>query len=47
MTTSENNITPFALLDVGQELGISRERVRQLEMVGLMKMRRQYECQQS
>jgi RNA polymerase primary sigma factor len=31
------------LLDVGIELGISRERVRQLEMAALMKMRRQYE----
>jgi RNA polymerase primary sigma factor len=31
------------LIEVGKELGISRERVRQLEMVGLMKMRRQYE----
>jgi RNA polymerase primary sigma factor len=31
------------LVEVGQELGISRERVRQLEMVGLMKIRHQYE----
>ncbi len=31
------------LLEVGKELGISRERVRQLEMVGLMKIRHQYE----
>jgi RNA polymerase primary sigma factor len=30
------------LLEVGKELGISRERVRQLEMAALMKMRRQY-----
>ncbi len=29
-----------ALLEVGKELGISRERVRQLEVVALMKMRR-------
>ena len=33
------------LVEVGKELGISRERVRQLEMVALMKMRRLYECQ--
>jgi RNA polymerase primary sigma factor len=33
------------LVEVGQELGISRERARQLEMVALMKMRRQYRCQ--
>jgi RNA polymerase primary sigma factor len=31
------------LLEVGKELGISRERVRQLEVVALMKMRRLYE----
>jgi len=33
------------LVEVGKELGISRERVRQLEMIALMKMRRLYECQ--
>jgi RNA polymerase primary sigma factor len=33
------------LLEVGKELGISRERVRQLEVVALMKMRHQYTCQ--
>ncbi len=33
------------LLEVGKELDISRERVRQLEMVALMKMRRHYGCQ--
>ena len=33
------------LVEVGKELGISRERVRQLEMMALMKMRRLYECQ--
>jgi RNA polymerase primary sigma factor len=33
------------LVEVGKELGISRERVRQLEMTALMKMRRLYECQ--
>ena len=30
------------LVEVGKELGISRERVRQLEMMALMKMRRNY-----
>jgi RNA polymerase primary sigma factor len=30
------------LLEIGKELGISRERVRQLEMAALLKMRRQY-----
>jgi RNA polymerase primary sigma factor len=33
------------LLEVGKELGISRERVRQLEATALMKMRRQYGSQ--
>ncbi len=33
------------LVEVGKELGISRERVRQLEMIALMKMRRLYGCQ--
>jgi RNA polymerase primary sigma factor len=33
------------LLEVGKELGISRERVRQLEVVALVKMRCQYGCQ--
>ena len=33
------------LLEVGKELGISRERVRQLEVVALKKMRSQYGCQ--
>jgi RNA polymerase primary sigma factor len=33
------------LLEIGKELGISRERVRQLEVVALKKMRRQYKYQ--
>jgi RNA polymerase primary sigma factor len=33
------------LLEVGKELGISRERVRQLEMVALKKMRSKFICQ--
>ena len=33
------------LLEVGKELGISRERVRQLEVVALRKMRPYYGCQ--
>jgi RNA polymerase primary sigma factor len=33
------------LLEIGKELGISRERVRQLEVVALRKMRSHYGCQ--
>lgn len=33
------------LLEVGKELGISRERVRQLEVVALLKMRHKCQCQ--
>jgi len=33
------------LLEVGKELGISRERVRQLEVVALKKMRSKFRCQ--
>jgi RNA polymerase primary sigma factor len=33
------------LLEVGKELGISRERVRQLEVVALRKLRPYYGCQ--
>ena len=33
------------LLEVGKELGISRERVRQLEVVALKKMRSRFKCQ--
>ena len=33
------------LLEIGKELGISRERVRQLEVAALKKMRSNYRCQ--
>jgi RNA polymerase primary sigma factor len=35
------------LLDIGKALGISRERVRQLEVKALQKLRALYECQSS